>query len=383
MLNSDIILGLKTRLGHHDYGHAILTQSYKNWPCGVPVVYPRIKTDGAGIAVATLIAPSQTADGTDLLNVPRTIVHEVDLLNLSENHKIITASEFDISKLDRLLEFVHDVGAISLIIEYKPGRIKSIEALQKLENKFKCSNLFHKNYWPDQTLNGSDDRYLNVLTFLDLPYCVPLFNMRKVDGIGLSFSGVTAKASISYCQLHRVFRCDFIYSNYMENVFVIDGVSINGQIYGPELYPELVKLVDVDLPIQNDPPGKADKCLAKNTAIKNTAIGYGYATTGNSIVVNHSQIGETWTKADQIVEEQHMEWKTTPAETPMDVRIEPPPVEATMHIGIELTKAETDEIEVEVETKTKAKKAGAAPGGYFANYTQPYNRSNDSGSSDD
>lgn len=231
MLDSNTILGIRGRFGCENYSHAILTQNLDCWPCGVPVVYPSdIDLDyrrNPATHVGTLITPCQVSGGVEQLNVHSRIVHPVNLRPLCGNHKVLTVSEFDIGKLDRLIEFIHDVGGVSLVIERMKGRQNLIKGIVNLANKFRYNSTFHYNEWGSRYLDGEDDSYLCVLTFLDLPYCVPLFNMNKIDGIGLSLSGVTLKASMSSGQLHRTFRADLIYSNYEENVFVIDGVEVN------------------------------------------------------------------------------------------------------------------------------------------------------------
>ena len=255
MLDSNIILGIHSALNCEEYSHAVLTQNYDNLPCGTPIVYPTnfdITARNHKTPVGVLICPG---NGIPLQKamVPGVIIEPIDIKPLYGNHKVITVSNFDLAKLDRLFDFIHDVGAITIVVE-GPGRETLMRNVRHIEERFKYTSLFYYNAWSKKFLTGDDDKYVCLLTFLDLPYCVPLFNMRKVDGIGLSISGATIKASKEYGQLHRVFRSDFIYSNFEENVFVIDGVSINSKTsVGSDTYSAINGYAAKELPVLNEP----------------------------------------------------------------------------------------------------------------------------------
>jgi len=227
MLDSNTILGVRGYLNCEEYEHGILVQNWESWPLGAPVVFQAGALEGSTTSLLSLITPAQQAGGTDSTNIYSKNVAPVNLKPLCKNHKVLTVSQFDIEKFNRLTEFVHDVGGISLVIKYKGGRKNLAERLQKLSSIFKYSVLFYYNAWGGVHLSGKDDVYACVLTFLDLPYCIPLFNTHRVDGIGLSISGAVENQSISGGMLHRTFRSDIIYSNYADNLLVIDGVSIN------------------------------------------------------------------------------------------------------------------------------------------------------------
>jgi len=264
MFDSNLVLGIKSNLQCDGaYRHGILTHDEGPWPCGVPIVYPDVDLEKHKrniIRVGTLITPSQiSAGGKTSMQTHASTIKPVSLRPLYGNHKVMEINRFDINKFDRLTEFIHDVGAISFVIEYKEERKLLSGDLQKLQNKFKYNSLFFWSSWyrGDSYLEGEDDKYVAVLTFLDIPYCVPLFNMRKVDGIGLSLSGATVRESERRGALKNLFKADFIYSNYEENVFTVDGVSINGSnLHGRSFYDDLEKLICLNLPCKMSLPKK-------------------------------------------------------------------------------------------------------------------------------
>lgn len=260
MFDSNTILGIRAFLECEEYEHGLLAQNIESWPCGTPIVYTANIVDNAKYIssttrVYTLMPPCQTAGGVETAQVHIQSIMPVALKPLYNNHRVLTVSEFDVGKFDRLLEFTRDVGGISLIIEYEEGRRKLAKSIAELERAFKYCSLFYYNAWPNKFLMDEKDKLVCVLTFLDLPYCIPLFNTRKVDGVGLSFTGATVRASEDLGHLHRTFRADLIYSNYEDNVFFVDGIVVNSRREPDNsIYEELNKLSCLHLEI-----GKQDR----------------------------------------------------------------------------------------------------------------------------
>jgi len=262
MLDSNTIFGIRKYLPTDDYAHGILTQNVESWPCGAPVVYSPLELESGhqAVRVLALMTPSQVSAGIESLNVMSKIVHPVNLKPLYKNHKVLTVSEFDIGKFERLMQFVRDVGGISLVISDKNGRENVADAVRKIQNLWNYTALFYYNAWGGKYLEGKDDSYACLLTFLDLPYCIPLFNMHKIDGVGLSFCGFTKKASLNYGCLHRTFKMDLIYSKYEENLFVVDGVDVNDREGLTDAhYQEAHKSASKDLEVMKPGSKKKDR----------------------------------------------------------------------------------------------------------------------------
>jgi len=272
MLDSNTILGIRAYLDCEEYKHGLLTQNIAAWPCGTPIVYPVSNLDMEGrhrpnTRIYTLMPPCQSGGSIETAQVNIQSISPVGLKPLYKNHKVLVVNEFEINKFNRLLEFIRDVGGISIIVEYDGGRKKLAKSIAKLEKLFRYTSLFYYGTWSDKFLWDENDKFVCILTFLDLPYCVPLFNMNKVDGVGLSFSGATIRASKEYGHLHRTFKADFIYSNYEDNVFFVDGIAINS-IRPPDssVYKELDKYASKHLEI-----GRPDKRKESNRHYSNDA----------------------------------------------------------------------------------------------------------------
>jgi hypothetical protein len=264
-LNSNTILGVKAFLSDLKYTHGILRHEWDNWPCGAPIVYPDGDDISRKVSVLSLIAPSQSAGGIEAAEVRGGSIVPVNLKPLCGNHKVVDIGELDISKFDRLRDFICDVGGISFVIDSKAGRLSTVNYIVDLSKKFKFFGLFHFNQWNKKHLASEDDKYAFTLTFLDLPYCIPIFNSRRVDGIGLSLSGITLEASVKYGRLHRVFRSDFVFSNYEDNAFVIDGITVNKSTNGENgIIKEIHRLAELELPTPKSSEGSIHDWYLKN-----------------------------------------------------------------------------------------------------------------------
>jgi hypothetical protein len=230
MLDSNIILNTEYNLQYTGaYLHGILTQEWESWPCGTPIIYPDkdIRIERNTTRVATLITPSQGSSGSVRSDVYNYLIKPVGLRPLYNNHKVITTSRFDLNKFNRLREFVRDVGGISIIVEYSEGKKSLAMDVRGLCRKFNYGSMFYWNANAKHMLDGPDDKHICIVSIFDLPYCIPIFNVRKVDGIGLSVVGTTVATCLKNRRLVPAFATDLICSNYKDNVFVVDGARIN------------------------------------------------------------------------------------------------------------------------------------------------------------
>jgi len=256
MLDSNTILDITRHLSYPEYSHAVLTQNWKGWSCGVPVIYPsnvNIDPDGIIVRVATLFTPYKNAAGIESYEIYSHILQRVNIKPLCGNHKIMTVSEFDPSKFKRLSEFIHDVGIISFVVDHKAGRSNIAKGIRAIESMFKYTSVSQHHEICVPILAGNNDKYVCIMTFFDLPYCVPLFNMHKVDGVGLNLVGATVKASKAMGRLNKVFRTDIILSNYLENIFVLDGVAINkAQPISSNMFAAIENMTNLELEIGPD-----------------------------------------------------------------------------------------------------------------------------------
>lgn len=96
-------------------------------------------------------------------------------------------------------------------------------------DRYNYHSIIYTNYINDFVAPRGDLRY--ILHFMSVPNCVPVLNRKKVDGIGMIFIIASLNGTLKRKNLSPVFCTVAILSNYKENIFVVDGVTIKQQIH--------------------------------------------------------------------------------------------------------------------------------------------------------
>jgi hypothetical protein len=238
MLTTEVIFGVSdiSKNNKQEINHAILISEYEAWPLGTPILIGQIPKENellksdSRMPGRILISPNGDCDGYGYnVNPYIDLIRPINLKPLVPRHKVLTVTQFLTSKLPRLIEYVHDMGSISFCITSKYALTHLVvDYLKDFAKHFKY-NTVTSCRWPGDKkyLASEKDIVFGVLTFIDIVYCIPIFDTKKVDGVGMNFSLVTKEASEKYGSLHRLATIDMILSNYSNNVFVVDGSLIN------------------------------------------------------------------------------------------------------------------------------------------------------------
>lgn len=242
----DVILRIKDKnifTSEPEFSHVILSQDWEQWPCGTPLVVDRklIKVrDSSSVRVFALFPPRSFINKMEDFTVVKESLVDTALKPLIKTHRTLSVDAFDCAKFDRLKAYVRDTGGITFVVKEESARRDLVNVLKFFPGEFKYTSLFHYAKYSTKHLTGKDDNLLGIISFFDLPYCIPLFNLKKVDGMGVSYCQAPRKISEKSNTLIRSYRVDIILSNYADNIFVIDGSDVNplSPIHG-DLYREL------------------------------------------------------------------------------------------------------------------------------------------------
>jgi hypothetical protein len=234
MITSDIVLGTKYAFGkEYKVRHGVLRAEWENVPLGTPIIFDEneFSRNNQGINALILISPRKdNVSGGTVLATQRCNVVPIDLEPITKNHKVFNVEAFEIGKMKRLLQYVQEFGSISFCIANERGQMLLPKQILKFVKSFRYNSVHHFNsflsrskYGGTKFFSGEDDAKLSVISIFNILYCIPIFNTKYVDGIGLSYNVITKNASLEYGQLHRLAQLDILLSNYEENIFVIDG----------------------------------------------------------------------------------------------------------------------------------------------------------------
>ncbi len=160
----------------------------------------------------------------------------------TNNSKIKVIPEFKMDNFNTLLEHVKDNGSIIFNIsalekvdgalipnrekETATSVCKFLDALYNMGNKYKYNSLFYTNYSEDFITSDVSDIYYTA-SFLDLYNCIPIFNYKKVDGVGIMFNMSLIRSTKTAGSLISKACIALVLSNHKDNIFITDGVQVN------------------------------------------------------------------------------------------------------------------------------------------------------------
>lgn len=145
--------------------------------------------------------------------------------NLIKEHRLEIVDKFPLESLPQIKEAARERGAVSFIVEKHSEMRKAVEKLdQEAAKVFKYVTCMKYNVGAG-TRKLEEDRLSLALSFIELPYCIPIYNANRVDGVGVIVSLIYQPSSIAMGGLNFRDMYGLVFSNYEDNVFKIDGGS--------------------------------------------------------------------------------------------------------------------------------------------------------------
>lgn len=278
MIDKYTALGLRGTFGKEsDFKPAILTREFDPWPIGTPgvIYYPEFeayKDRRARMNFATLMYGTTRIAGMGQTLTPyNTKIKTFGKADLIDSHRVLEIEHFEPEKARRLIEYVKDVGSVSLLIEGELGQRSFLNDLRYLINEFRYHTASYVNITglDRKFLMSEGDKRLTLITLLDIPYCSPIFNFKRVDGIGLLYRVITKDATLQYGAPHALSRLDLLLTNYEDNIFIMDGEVVCGKNkLSTGLIVDLQSVLMHKLSIKNDEKLKEPRRPHKITELK-------------------------------------------------------------------------------------------------------------------
>ena len=160
----------------------------------------------------------------------------VDDQPFTNNHKIKMVPRFDWSKVEAIQQYVEANGSLTIhISNYSAdcgGEIMGIVMgkffdgiADNLLNKYKYNSVEHHVCDDSYKALASTDLAYYV-TFISLPNCIPIFNRKKVHGMGMIYRAVKYRHSISSRMMSCPAQLAVILTDYPDNKYIIDGIAV-------------------------------------------------------------------------------------------------------------------------------------------------------------
>jgi len=144
-------------------------------------------------------------------------------------HYIKPMKQFDIGNMTSVINYVNRFGAITLKFMNHDAAAVFMACLRPILKMYIIACTFGSNWNHTSSEFFQYGRSHFYVTFIDIPYCIPIWNPKKVDGMGML---ITLMSDTQNSGRHIVsFTMSILLSNYHENIFKVDGCTANPREY--------------------------------------------------------------------------------------------------------------------------------------------------------
>jgi len=192
---------------------------------GQPMLGPRTRFENNDSFSVVLPFPSENAnDPCHVYNARSNQVIEMrNPTPLVENHKIISMDIIKPEQLPDIVGLVKEDGGVTFFLSDPKNALRSLEnSMQMLEEFCWVTSV---GYILDQNGRYSDE-YAGLLSFFHLQHCIPIFNSKMVDGLGMLFQVILPNASAKMGYVVYRSSMAMLAANHRDNLLVVDGCTI-------------------------------------------------------------------------------------------------------------------------------------------------------------
>jgi hypothetical protein len=226
--------------GHtvEDFIHAYVKVSEKSnkWPMNTPLLTTakefREQADSrrkAGVIGMTIFP---TCPGSRPEASPFSVdsLYESRLTPLPKILRVLSVDELEVEKCNEMNDYVHDVGAISFLIEKSEGRACTMKFMEHFFKKYRITLVYnHSIMCGDKegiVIQNKNDRIATLISFIDIQYTTPLYDTKKVDGVGIIIENININKALEEGDTTIYDQTYCLLSNFDENIYHIDGKQL-------------------------------------------------------------------------------------------------------------------------------------------------------------
>ena len=177
--------------------------------CEVPVLFP---------------FPSTTDKATiDISQALSNKLHRLPPKNLVHNHRIKTIDMFAHNKLQEVAKYVKEHASITFIFSDLTGTAAFISEIPYMCTNYEYTVPFSMRKEKKVETQSFPYEFIPFVNFIDIPYCIPIFDSHKVGGIGVYCGFLYLRADDKYVIRNSLY---FILSNYEDNLLYVDGTKV-------------------------------------------------------------------------------------------------------------------------------------------------------------
>jgi hypothetical protein len=222
-----------------DFIHAYvkMTEKGNKWPMNTPLLTTakefreQAESPRSRGVIGMTIFPACPGSKPEASPFSLDSLHESRLNPLPKILRVLPVDELEVEKCNKMNDYVHDIGAICFVIEKNEGRANTLKFMEHLFKKYRINLVYnHTVLHGDREGVLVQDKNARIATrasFIDIQYTTPLYDTKKVDGVGII---------VENFNIHKAFDegTDFVYdqtfcllSNFDENIYCIDGKQLS------------------------------------------------------------------------------------------------------------------------------------------------------------
>jgi hypothetical protein len=211
-------------------------QHGKAVPIGTPCIVMKdfqdwMEEEGSSSKIIITFPPRNGFIPQSLSVISKTLTKAKDIKSPVEFLNVKAIDAFDADKLDRLINYIHDVGGISFTLKENEKRGKeTFDFIRKIASKlFFSFDIQHKISRQGEYVESAHegDELISLVSFFDLKSIIPVVDTRKLNGIGLIIEHFLQKHS-DLRGMKEVSDIQYIiFSDYKENILYADGTVMN------------------------------------------------------------------------------------------------------------------------------------------------------------
>lgn len=183
------------------------------------------RPEGKSVSVLFPFSPRAGATPGTCTKVHSKNIYQLPQKKLIVGHKVKEIDVFKTKRLRKIRDFVKDNAAITFALLDTTNASEFFSNIPNICSGYKYSTLFyHYGEGLAGYMRNADDVFVSFVSFIDINYCIPIFDHRKVDGMGVHcgfmYNNKDGKGSVLIDVL-----C-FVLSNHKENLFYTDGATV-------------------------------------------------------------------------------------------------------------------------------------------------------------
>lgn len=151
------------------------------------------------------------------------VISQLDEKRIFDDHPIENVERFPLDKMATINERVKETGAYTFVVEKEKAILEAVKKIPKVsEEAFRVASLMK---YEIDTSKSAGSKLNLLVSFLDLPYCIPIYDSRYVDGMGMFVALYFPEISEEKQTLFIKHIYAVVLSHHKENVLTIDGGS--------------------------------------------------------------------------------------------------------------------------------------------------------------